>query len=145
DVAVRRVRIDVFAMAGAVRRGFARRTAAAGQQMGSLREARERAKQTMATRAKGDFGAGAGATTEPAHQALTAADKAVRSAKFEASETELAAAKRGGGPTVVVDLKAGPDAGKKAEKPKVESPSAEEGMSRLLKAKKRAQEEMGGD
>jgi uncharacterized membrane protein len=146
DVAVRRVRIDVFAMAGALRRGMARRTAAAGQQMGSLREARERAKQAMATRSKGDFGAAAGNVAEAPRPAVGQADKAVRSVKFEASETELAAAKRGGGPTVVVDLNAGPDAAaKKAEKPKVEGPSAEEGMSRLLKAKKRAQEEMGGE
>jgi uncharacterized membrane protein len=140
DVAVRRVRVDLVAMAAAVRRGLGKGRVAAGQQMGSLRQARQRAKEAMAARSAGAKVEGDGVKAAgPAP-----ADKAVRGAKFEASESELAAARKRPMASAV-DL--AEPAGKKvavAEKTKEAAP-AEEGMSRLLKAKKRAQEEMGKD
>jgi uncharacterized membrane protein len=136
DVAVRRVRIDIFAMALAVRRGFGKRAQQAGQQMGSLKEARERAREAMATRAQRKQEG-----EPPAIPVDPAAAKAVRSVKFEASEDDLARlkSKRSEGP--VIDLTGG-EAPKAPPKPGQTPATPDEGMSRLLKAKKRAQDEM---
>jgi hypothetical protein len=141
DVAVRRVRIDIFAMAGYVRRGFRKKTTAAGQQMGSLKEARERAKEAMAARVQ--KGAAQGEPGAPAIPVDPTAAKAVKGVKFEASEDELAKLKKRRGGVAVDVTGAEPEAGP-AEKPKpgAKDVGAEEGMSRLLKAKKRAQDEM---
>jgi uncharacterized membrane protein len=140
DVAVRRVRIDIFAMAATVRRGFGKRATQAGQQMGSLKEARERAKEAMAARVQRPQPGEA-----PAVPVDPAAAKAVRNVKFEASEEDLAKLKkRPGG--VAVELSGGePEPGKPTPKQAPAAPGAEEGMSRLLKAKKRAQDEMTQD
>jgi uncharacterized membrane protein len=147
DVAVRRVRIDLFAMAASARRGFRKGTMVAGQQMGSLREARERARESMAARSsrkgEGADGEGADGTAGPAP--ITAVDKAVRSVKFEASESELAAARKRPSAAVVDVADLAGEASRREEKAPKPVPTAEEGMSRLLKAKKRAQDEMTQD
>jgi uncharacterized membrane protein len=132
DVAVRRVRIDPRAIAAWARRGMGRRVEQAGQQLGSLKEARDRAKAGMDEQRKREL-------TRAAQQA----EKAVATRKFEASDTELKKARTNdaladptqGGPgqpkPPIVEKKAPPpDAG------------GEQGLSRLKKAKKRAQDEM---
>lgn len=147
DVGARRVRVDLVAIGAAIRRGMRGRTSAAGQQMGSLREARDRAKEAMAARAQAKGGRADQDGPAPVPIDPGAA-KAVRSVKFEASEDDLAKLKkRKGGVAVDVTGADGPDGGgaPKATKPGQPSPTADEGMSRLLKAKKRAQDEMSQD
>jgi uncharacterized membrane protein len=137
DVAVRRVRIDIPAMWLAVTRAFGASRQAAGQQMTSLKEARERARAGM-TRPGGKEG------QEPRGQAQPGAAQTSREAaraKFEATAEELAGAKEnvglpGTGQPPEIRVKTEKDA--KAKDARAE----EEGMSRLLKAKKRARDEM---
>lgn len=121
DVGVRRVRIDLRAMAmglvRAVRRGP---EAKAGQQMDSLHAAREKARQRLAQQASAD-------------------DKKRASRKFEAGEAPASAE------PVALSGPPQPGEGKariipEKPKPKV-GETDEEGMSRLLKAKRRAQDE----
>ncbi len=130
DVGVRRVRIDIPAMWRAVRRG-ARGGASkqeAGKHLGSLRDARESARQGMSQRAK---------TGEEKK-----AEREAAAVKFEASAEELARGRAGN--------EAVEQSGSAAAKPPIvdktkkpgEAASEEEGMSRLLKAKKRARDEM---
>ncbi|MGE3107040.1 MAG: glutamine amidotransferase [Phycisphaerales bacterium] len=139
DVAVRRVRIDFAAMAGFMRRGASKSRSAGSKQLGSLREARERAKEGMAARTSRAEGA-----ATPAPPGATGPAKAARSVKFEASEEELAAARKSAGPLTERPIESVPaqEAEPKQKKPEV---SAEEGMSRLLKAKRRAQDDMTQD
>ncbi len=137
DVAVRRVRIDFMAMAAFMRRGASKSRSAGSQQMGSLRDARERAKEGLAVRsqpAKSAEGAGMGTVPNA---------KAARAVKFEVSEEELTAARKSAGP-ITVDPVTPQPMPVKEEKKKPEV-SAEEGMSRLLKAKRRAQDDMTQD
>lgn len=130
DVALRRVRIDIFAIAATVRRAAAR-----GHQnkteLGGLHAARDKARASIKTRE----------TLAPiAPPPMPLADDAVRTAKFEATDDELRAAKAaksdipGSEPS-----KADPAAPKK---PKSAKEDAEQGMSALLKAKKRAREDL---
>ncbi len=124
DVAVRRVRIDVLGMARAVRGAFKRGAQASAEQVGQLKAARTRAQAEMAKRA------------------AESSSPSASSTKFEASGDELKAAKGG------LDLDA-PSAGTKpaatVQVKKADQGSAadagEEGLSRLMKAKKRAQKE----
>ncbi len=132
DVAVRRVRIDVSAMWLTVMRAFSASRQAAGEQMSSLKEARERARAGMA-------GPGAKDAEQAAGTTRTGRDAA--RAKFEATAEELADAKQnigmaGGAEPPQIRVKGDKDA--KSQQPG----SEEEGMSRLLKAKKRARDEM---
>jgi uncharacterized membrane protein len=141
DVGVRRVRIDLRAMAGAVARGFGKSKAAAGQQLGGLKSAREAAKARIAERA-----ASTGQAMTPAEleaQAREAVQRAQQAAgkKFELSSEQVR--KAAPGPTAL----GGADA--RVEPPRIKpapgipgAPTGDEGMSRLLKAKKKAQEGM---
>lgn len=141
DVAVRRVRIDFAAMIAFMRRGATKSRSAGSQQIGSLREARERAREGMAARTQPAKGGEAGSATGVA----PASAKAARAVKFEVSDEELQAARKSKGP-VIVDAGLALDSPSKDEaKPKKPEVSAEEGMSRLLKAKRRAQDDMTTD
>jgi len=147
DVAVRRVRINPRAITGAFTSAFSRgKKTGAGEQIGSLRAAREKAKQMLDERSgllKDPGGSPrdrAGPTTSS--EALAKAASNYASAKFEASAEELARSKNAS----IVDAPGASDEARKAQieqqKPKPgDEPAAGEGMSRLLKAKKRAQEE----
>ncbi|MFG0274440.1 MAG: glutamine amidotransferase [Phycisphaerales bacterium] len=127
DVAIRRVRIDIPAMVRAIRRALSRRSAASEEQIGALRAARERSRQEMAERAER-------ASTEEAQPA-----KATASVKFEAEA--------GSGAAPVVDApearKTGPAIPKAKETRQDGAEDEEEGISRLMRAKKRAQRDMG--
>lgn len=131
DVGVRRVRIDIPGMARAVRRSMETRKEKHGQQMGALQKAREQARKVMAERSVTPGASGGVA----AHAAPVASASA--KVKFEASADRVK--KQGAGPVAVggpVEEKKG--AGEKAEK----AVSKEEGLSRLMQAKKRAREGM---
>jgi hypothetical protein len=119
DVAVRRVRIDPEMIAAAVARLFRSQKQAVPQQIDTLRQARDKARRTIDARA---------------------ADKAVSSTKFEASAEQLRSASL---PTETPGAASAPIQ-IKTEKPTDPSKPAEggDGMSRLLKAKKRAQDDM---
>ncbi len=122
DVAVRRVRIDVRAIALATARAFGRAKPAATRELDTLREAREKARQKLAARAVADG------------EAVAATAKR----KFEASAEQLS--RKSAGPNVI---SAAPDEAKEQamRTAVVDRPQQpQEGMSRLLKAKKRAQE-----
>lgn len=146
DVAVRRVRIDVAGIVRAVRRGLeARRDRRAGQPLASLRAARERAQAAMARRAGDDRPAAAdGGPPAVAAPAIPVAPEGERGAKFEATAEELAAARKSrpaGGPEAPPRPAAKPGPARQGSEP---APT-EEGISRLLKAKKRAQDQMEQD
>ncbi len=133
DVGVRRVRIDLRAMAKAMVLAVSKGRVKAGQQMDSLRAARETARARMADRTTSASGEAPAATPAP----LSAEAKAAASVKFEASPEALkrkpAQVALGGEPETPV---------KKPEPAKTETVPKEEGLSRLMKAKKRAQDEM---
>lgn len=136
DVAVRRIRIDPQMIAAAVRRGLGQQVQQAGQQMGSLKEARERAQQAMTGSAK--------QAERLMKSKPTAADVATAKQKFEVGEDELKKAKTiEGTPTL--------DGGKTEKKgpvmPGQVSPAdaGEGGLSRLKKARERAQEKFEDD
>lgn len=126
DVAVRRVRVD-FRAAGRWVRGLGRRTKATSEaQVGALRAARAAAERRVeAERAS---------VKERVRKAKE--KSATAGVKFEASEEE---ARRGGGK--IVDEVAQKE---KPAAPKKEGKEGEEegGMSRLMRAKRRARQEM---
>lgn len=133
DVGVRRVRIDVVAMARAVRRAASRGKARGGEQLGSLKAAREQARQRMAQRA-------AAASTGDAEGESARASAA--GVKFEAERARQAPA------PLVLDAgeKAGPGRAQAPAPPVPGAPAPPgEGLSRLKSAKKRAREEMEKD
>ncbi|MCC6660343.1 MAG: VWA domain-containing protein [Phycisphaerales bacterium] len=133
DVAVRRVRIDVPAMASAAAGLFGKSKARAGQKMDSLRAAREIARRQMAEKT-----ARAGTVERAATQAAPPPDAATAERKFEAPAKALRR-----GPSGPVALGGAPEKPGEA-KPKPETPGdKEDGLSRLRRAKKRAQDEMG--
>ncbi len=134
DVGVRRVRVDVGAIALAVRRALGKRTEKSAE-LGGLKQARERAQAAMAERSK------------LAEQGRDAGGGATAGVKFEASAQDAAAAKgraaeylatgdapKAGGPG------AGGGPGRPAAPGGKEAP--DENISRLLKAKKKAREGM---
>jgi len=140
DVGVRRVRIDPRAMWLALRRGMGKGRERANQQMGSLKEARERAQrginqtgQAMADKA----------ADKAAAKAAAARTKETASVKFEASDDELRKARKSDGAVFIDKTEkkdqpgTPPAAGADPKKPE------EGGMSRLKKARKRAQDEFG--
>jgi hypothetical protein len=135
DVAVRRVRFDPKAIAASIRRGLGQGRREAGQQMASLKQARERAKA----------GVGASESEKAAARAAMAkakADQVTARAKFEASVDELVKGRRNDALPTFID---------KTERPKVagsadgEKKDEESGLSRLKKARQRAQEEFDED
>lgn len=127
DVAVRRVRIDPRAMARGVMRLFGKSESRESEQIGALKAARERAQGQIEQRAR---------------EAATTAVRDARSvaAKFEATADELRAAR--GGLQMERASEAAPIHTKPAPGADQTKPDAEGGMSRLMKAKKRAQGEM---
>jgi hypothetical protein len=130
DVAVRRVRIDIPAMFRAVRKALSRRSAASEEQIGALRAARERSRQEMAERA--ERASTGEEDTTPARG--TASVKFEAEAGAQAGEVVDTPAQRASKPDV-------PKA-KAEEKPKDDE---EEGISRLMRAKRRARQDMGED
>ncbi|MBC7772365.1 MAG: hypothetical protein H7210_07720 [Pyrinomonadaceae bacterium] len=142
DVGVHRVRIDILGMFRTLRRGASKAKSRGTQQMGSLREARDRAKEELEARGKTIESA---ATSAAARAAAPAVSKEVRTAKFEASEEELKTAKRAPGPVTVDPFSDAPLTTPKPQEEKKKPVSPEEGMSRLLKAKRRAQDDMTKD
>lgn len=132
DVAVRRVRIDVLAIAAAVRRA-AGRSKQAQSQLGGLHAAREKARAQIKTR--GDTLTPVAPPPMPGP-----ADPSVTGAKFEATEDELRAAKNA--PRSEIPAAGGADKPDPSAKPKSAKQDAEEGMSALLRAKKRAREDL---
>lgn len=135
DVGVRRVRIDPKAIAATVRRGLGKRTDLAGQQLGSLKDARERAKAGFEQQRRREV-------TKVAQQA----EQTMARAKFEVSEAELKKAKTNQGladPASGAPGERAPITGKQPPPiPGQPDPGGEQGLSRLKKAKKRAQDEM---
>jgi hypothetical protein len=124
DVAVRRVRIDIPAIYATVIGLFGASKAKAGEQMESLREAREKARSRMDRSEDGE-------PEEPRKR-----DRKTAGVKFEASEEQLKGPQR----SPITD-KPSP-----VEKPKVagkkeDAQPEEEGMSRLMRAKKRARDD----
>lgn len=129
DVAVRRVRIDFVAMAAAVRRWSGRGKAKTGTELGGLRAAREKARAGIADRTSSLPTPVTGPIMPPPSDA---------GKKFEATDEEMRAAGK---------LKTdGTDRGEKPEpdKPQVKSTKndTQDGMSALLRAKKKAREDM---
>lgn len=124
DVGVRRVRIDLPAIARWFVGLFQGSTAKAGAQMGTLKEAREAARQKLQARAE----------RPDAGQVAARASQDVARAKFEATPEQM---RRAQSPVIEGQ------APKPAEPRKAPAQGAEgDGMGRLLKAKKKAREGM---
>lgn len=123
DVGVRRVRIDPALIASMIRKAFRASEKVAGEQVDALKAARKQAQVKIAKRASGG--------------------DEVKSVKFEASKEQMSK------PSTILSDAPAPIV-TKAEKPAgaKDTPANKqdgEGMSRLLKAKKRAQEDMKED
>ena len=146
DVAVRRVRIDVRAMLANAARGLRAGPVREGAKLDSLRTARARAGKAMDQRGSGSAAGGmagfGGSTTEPVPLASA-------NTKFEASESELSAASRAASTFAEQSLGGAGSTRGTAGQPASAGQDAnkgvgqEEGMSRLLKAKRRVQD--GGE
>lgn len=131
DVGVRRVRIDVPAMARAVRGAFAKGKVRTTEGMGALQAARAKAREGMAARG----GAGAAGGGGEAGVPLAQASKATAGVKFEATAEQLRRKPE------AIALGGEPEAPAKPapiEKKQTKASEEEEGMSRLMAAKKRA-------
>lgn len=143
DVGVRRVRIDPAAVARAARAALSKARGRGGEQIGALRAAREQARREMAARGSGSVAdaPSAGAPAASA-RALTPEEKAASRAKFEAAPGH-AARGRDAAPVALgaePGEKRSPGARREGAPAPVQPDEA--GMSRLMKAKKRAREEM---
>lgn len=114
DVAVRRVRIDVFAISAATLKAFQTGTEKAGAKTGQLRAARDRARKRIDQQANA-----------PVHKRKFEADKGAPTRSVEDIAHHAQPLK--------------PSAHKPKPKPKP-ADQQEEGISRLLKAKRRAQD-----
>ena len=123
DVAVRRVRLDVALFRRVATRAFGRSTSTAGESLESLKRAQARAQSRM--------------SQQDAKQAMHKAREAAAT-KFEADASQT---------TTTVELGDTPPAIIEQPKPKPETPTDDQdsGLSRLMKAKKRAQDEMKDD
>lgn len=140
DVAVRRVRIDIPAIARSVAGLFGKAKDHAGEQIDALKVAREKARERMARQAEasgGRVGQSVGLDGSEHGEAS--------SAKFEATTEELAYLRKTGkgleeftGPSAPIETR-GPTDGPSVEQAKAD---AEAGLSRLMKAKKRAQDDI---
>jgi len=138
DVAVRRVRIDFAAIAAAVGRAFGKTPVTSGGGLDALRTARGRAQASIDKRKDG--GRGAAGISMP----LAQSEALVATRKFEASDSELSQAAREASNFAE---QAAARIDDKTRKPQpgtqgASDVSEEEGMSRLMKAKKRAKEDM---
>lgn len=145
DVGVRRVRIDIPAIYRATLGLFGKGSVKTGQQLTGLRAARDAAKAKIASRGSGE---GALSPTELEAQAKAAVKSAqeVSKAKFEASPELIRKTQQ----TTVIVGGADAKVSQQTTKPRpVDQPSPTqqpqqpgEGMSRLLKAKKKARDDM---
>ncbi len=133
DVAIRRVRIDVVAISAAIFGAFQARADTAGAQIDALRSARQTARERL-TRA--DPESGAAKLSQAMSQAQTA------KTKFEASEADL---RRKTSDADILGDDAAPAPAPRDTGAKPAEGAEEEGMSRLLKAKRRAQEDYKDD
>lgn len=124
DVAVRRVRIDMRAIALATARAFGRAKPAAAREMESLREAREKVRRKLAERA--------------VSEGEVAAVAATAKRKFEASAEQVS--RKSVGPAVISGAPEPISSEPRSSTTAAKAAPPQEGMSRLLKAKKRAQE-----
>jgi hypothetical protein len=134
DVAVRRIRIDPQMIAASVRKGMGQQVSQAGQQLGGLKEARQRAQQSISK----PGAAGQGEMVKPGP-----VDASMAKAKFEVGDEEL---KKSRTNEAVADLST-PDpkmgaggSGSGLSRQTGEAPTQEQGLSRLKKARERAQE-----
>ncbi|MEL6498866.1 MAG: VWA domain-containing protein [Planctomycetota bacterium] len=126
DVAVRRVRIDLALFRRVAARAFGRSTAAAGESLESLKRAQARAQSRM--------------SQQDAKDAMQKAREAAAT-KFEADATQTTTeVELGDKPAAVIQQ---PKTKPNTSEPKQEDEDA--GLSRLMKAKKRAQDEMQDD
>ena len=136
DVAIRRVRIDVRAIgAGVVAMLTPKAKVKAGEQIMGLKAARDKARDKI------DAQSGMPPSGNPGDAlSLAQAASGYASTKFDASAADIASAK---GQSVIDAPR--PDEPRRvaAEAEKAKGTPDDEGMSRLLKAKKRAQEERG--
>jgi hypothetical protein len=142
DVGVRRVRVDIPAMARAVQRAVKGGRAKAGQQMESLRAAREAAQRAIQERARAAAVPGDGresGSPSVTAQNVGAPSAATAKVKFEAPTGKVT--KKQAGPIALGGEPEAKPGTARAAAAKQEV-SKEEGMSRLMKAKKRAQEDM---
>lgn len=145
DVGVRRVRIDIPAIYRATLGLFGKGSVKGGQQLTGLRAARDAAKARIASRGSGE---GALSPTELEAQAKAAVKAAqeVSKAKFEASpelirKTQQTTVIVGGADAKVTQQTARPrPVDPPSQTPQPQQPG--EGMSRLLKAKKKARDDM---
>lgn len=138
DVAVRRVRLDVVKAYYAMRRGLKRSKEKAGTQLEGLQAARAQARERMARASSAESQDRDVAGRVGAAQAKP---EGVARRKFEASEEQMKASK--GGKVALGGEAETPEQAKrrKAEQEKAKG-EEEEGMSRLLRAKRRARDEM---
>lgn len=134
DVAVRRVRIDIPAMARAVTRGLQAGRHKASHHVDALRTAREAARQQMARR--GDQ-ASTGDTAAP--PIVVEAAREVAKVKFEAPADRVR--RKDPGQVAIGGQAPRPAAGPKP----AQEATKDEGLSRLMKAKKRARDEMSDE
>ena len=118
DVAVRRVRIDLNAIRRSAVGAFTTSQKAAGDQLGALQAARAKSRATR-----------------------TASGESRRGVKFEASADQVA---RGAGPVTSAPGE-GATIERKSAKKDEPADEGEEGMSRLMRAKRRARDEFQGE
>ncbi len=152
DVGVRRVRIDLKAMAQGALALFGKgKVTQGGQQLAGLKAARDKAQAKMTERGAGQgAGMAAEALTAEAKKAVADAEKRAKETakvKFEANAEQMRKNVKdvalGGAAATPEILKAKPRP--TDEKPGANPAAPGEGMSRLLKAKKKAQDGMGGE
>jgi hypothetical protein len=141
DVAVRRVRIDLPAIGRSVAGLFGKAKDQAGDQIDALKAAREKARERMAKQAEsggGRVGQSIGLDGSEHGEASAA--------KFEASAEELAYLRKTNrtmeeftGPGAPIESRGAAGDGPSVEQAKQD---AEAGLSRLMRAKKRAQDDI---
>jgi len=141
DVGVRRVRIDLIAIAQWLAGLFGKASARGGQQMSGLKAAREAAKAQIAKRVA-DGSVSAAELEAQAKSAVKVAHETAK-AKFEASPDVL---KRAPQTSVILGGGGAMNEKKKVVPPPDEGPRGKqepgEGMNRLLKAKQKARDDM---
>ncbi len=142
DVGIRRVRIDVAAIVRWTLGLFGRGTQAQAGRLGGLKAARDAAKAKIAARA-GDTTLTPGQLEAQAKAAVRDAQQTAK-AKFEASPEQLGKDRSsgvilGGSDATVKPTAPAP---RPVDQPPQRPPPGGEGMSRLLKAKRKAQDDM---
>lgn len=132
DVGVRRVRIDPALIASLLRRGAGKSVSQGSQALGSLKDVRQRVQQGGATAPK------------PSSESRQAArdSHANASVKFEVSEEELRKSKKLDGAADVANATRPVQVRDLQEPTSEHKTNEEQGMSRLMKAKRRAQDKI---